>query len=174
MDPHGPHSDNAVSQDLAQWLWGDRCQVCLVNAKTLVLMGRTFWKGFYSKSRGSGYCSPPNSGGKNSSSSEISELVISNSSVSGNRAVVSFGFGSVWLAHTFRNSSRRGSTYALASLTLPNRRRPFITLHGRQQATRLSASFLPLRALATTKSTPMTRAFSKLALPFNPQYRQRN
>jgi len=37
----------------------------------------------------------------------------------------------------------------------------------------ICGSFFPLRARGTTKSTDMTRAFSKLALPSRPQYWQR-
>src|SRR6266403_2089023 len=51
---------------------------------------------------------------------------------------------------------------------------PLIMLQGRQHATRLPGSFLPLRARGTTKSTDMTSAFSKLAFPSNPQYWQQN
>src|SRR5712664_1203325 len=48
-----------------------------------------------------------------------------------------------------------------------------MVLQGMQQATRLLGSLFPFRARGTTKSTRMTRAFSKLALPSSPQYWQR-
>src|SRR5579864_8599163 len=76
-------------------------------------------------------------------------------------------------SQALRNSVRRASTYSRASSKLLYTFVPLIVLHGPQQATRFVGFFLPFFARGTTKSTRITRAFSKLALPSSPQYTQR-